>query len=82
MCAYFVLNSLTGIKKWQRMAVCQNPLEMADSEFLFLSLIVIGNKSCCFEYHLLTKHQSPEWHSVSSLFGEGGKEVPRNWNSK
>lgn len=66
LCARFVPHSLTTEQKEERVAACQDLLQMQKSNPEFLNKIITGDESWCFAYDPETKRQSSEWVGPNS----------------
>jgi len=61
VCSRFVQHALTREQMDERVAACQDLLNMINSDKNFLDKVITGDESWCFAYYLLTKRQSSEW---------------------
>lgn len=61
VCAKFVPHHLTPEQKAQRAHASRNFIEAADMNENFLSNIITGDETWCFQYDPSTKRQSAEW---------------------
>jgi len=61
LCSRFVLYALTQEQMDERVATCQDLLNMINSEKNFLDKVITGDESLCFVYDPETKCQSSEW---------------------
>nr|XP_012145924.1 PREDICTED: putative uncharacterized protein FLJ37770 [Megachile rotundata] len=57
---------LTDDQKLRRVEVCQENLNMCESDPQFLNNVITGDESWIFEYDPETKRQSSEWHTPAS----------------
>lgn len=63
VCSRFVPHFLTPEQKERRVDCCRDFVETCDADPNFLSSIVTGDESWCFQYDPLTKRQSSAWLS-------------------
>ena len=63
-CAKMVPSLVNEGQKERRVQVCQDILELLETEPNLLKRVVTGNESWIFEYDPLTKRQSLEWKSA------------------
>lgn len=66
VCAKMVPKVLTDGQKLRRVEVCQENLNMCESDPQFLNNVITGDESWIFEYDPETKRQSSEWHTPAS----------------
>ena len=57
----FVLHALTREQLDERVAACQDLLNIINGYKNFLDKVITGDESLCFTYDPETKHQSSEW---------------------
>jgi len=61
LCSKFVPHALTRDQTDERVAACQDLLNMINSDQNFLDKVITGDESWCFVYDPETKRQSSEW---------------------
>ena len=61
LCSRFVPHALSQEQMEERVAICQDLLNMINGDKNFLDNVITGGESWCFAYDPETKRQSSEW---------------------